>query len=115
MQAHRLGRGVVEHGIKPTGFGQRLFPGPTFRRPSVPMAAALNFPVTHNWRKKAAVDVLPFVPVIAAIWGGCTSKKRAAISAKSRRGLSLVTTGTPATKGASVRMAAAPLSIAWPT
>jgi hypothetical protein len=106
MQAHRLGRGVVEHDIKPTGFASAL------STPSVPMVAALNFPATHNWRKKAAVDVLPFVPVMAAIWGGCTSKKRAAISAKSRRGLSLVTTGTPATKGASVRMAAAPLSIA---
>ena len=42
-------------------------------------------------------------------------KKTCAINARSRRGLSLVTTGTPATIGSCVKIAAAPFSIACPT
>ena len=38
--------------------------------PSVPMEAAGCPAACHNWRTSSAVDVLPFVPVIATVVAG---------------------------------------------
>ena len=46
------------------------------------------------WRVKAATEVLPLVPVTAAIVAGCCGKNLAAASASARRGLDVVTNGT---------------------
>src|SRR5579883_1943173 len=73
-----------------TGSGVVSAPGmarPGAMMPSVPRLAA-GVPVCCQiWRVKAATEVLPLVPVTAAIVAGCGAWKRAAISARRRRGL----------------------------
>ena len=54
--------------------------------PTVPMLAAPKPIVLQIWRTKAATEVLPLVPVTAAMVG-CTAKKFAAIKASARRAL----------------------------
>ena len=56
--------------------------------PIVPMLAAECPSVVQIWRVKAATDVLPLVPVTAAMVCGWRAKNFAAISASARRALS---------------------------
>src|SRR5215831_12127978 len=64
------------------------------------------------WRVNAATDVLPLVPVTAAITCGWREKNFAAVSAKARRASSTLMKATPAGSGVaggrSAMMAAAP-------
>ncbi len=62
--------------------------------PTVPRLAAWNPCPAQSWRTKDATEVLPLVPVTATSVSGWSPKKRAAISASSRRGSVPVTTGT---------------------
>ena len=52
------------------------------------------------WRVNAATEVLPLVPVTAAITAGCRGNIRAAANASARRALTTRTTATPAGTGA---------------
>src|SRR4029077_14206258 len=47
------------------------------------------------WRVNSAVEVLPLVPVTAATMRGWRAKKRAALKAKRRRGVSSATSAMP--------------------
>ena len=52
------------------------------------------------WRVNAATEVLPLVPVTAAIVAGWAGKNLAAASASARRGLATATNGTLQPSGA---------------
>ena len=67
--------------------------------PSVPTLAALRPSVAQMWRTKWTVEVLPLVPVTAAMVAGCRPAKAAAISATRRRGLASRTTTTAGSSG----------------
>src|SRR5260370_1178268 len=60
----------------------------------VPMLAASPPSAAQIWRVKAATEVLPLVPVTAAIVAGWRGWKRAAASASARRTLSARTNAT---------------------
>src|SRR6266446_781640 len=82
--------------------------------PMVPMLAEPWPSRSQIWRVKAATEVLPLVPVTAAIVAGCRGKNRAAASANARRGFGVTTKGTRASPcGAwSPAIATAPAAIA---
>ena len=71
----------------------------------------------HTWRVKAATEVLPLVPVTAAMVAGWRGKNFAAASASARRTLGTSTKATPSGSGPggarSAITAAAPAASAW--
>src|SRR3954454_5023692 len=82
--------------------------------PMVPMLAAAWPSCCQIWRVKAATDVLPLVPVTAAMVVGCRGKNLAAAGASARRVFGVPTTGTGDTgcAGGSPAIATAPDAIA---
>src|SRR5262249_26492198 len=80
--------------------------------PTVPMLAAAWPCAAQIWPVNAATDVLPLVPVTAAITCGWREKNFAAVSAKARRASSTLMNATPSGSGVaggrSAMMAAAP-------
>src|SRR3954449_6820209 len=83
----------------------------------VPMLAAENPSACQIWRVKAATDVLPLVPVTAAMVLGWRGKKAAAASASARRAVATSTAATLAGTSAlpSAMTAAAPAASACGT
>ena len=83
------------------------------------MLAACSPSAAQIWRVKAATEVLPLVPVTAAITRGWRGKNFAAASASARRALPTWTKATPAGSGAggarSAITAAAPAASACGT
>src|SRR3954454_3249920 len=81
----------------------------------VPMLAAEWPSRCHISRVKAATEVLPLVPVTAAMVAGWRGKNFAAASASARRGFVSRTNGTPRSSrgGCSPATATAPEAIAW--
>ena len=63
------------------------------------MLAARSPSAAQIWRVKAATEVLPLVPVTAAIVAGWRGKNRAAASASARRALPTWTKATPSGSG----------------
>ena len=87
------------------------------RMPMVPMDAADQFTRAQIWRINSTVDVLPLVPVTAAIRPDCCGQKRAAAAAITFRGLAVCRMGIAMASlrsngRSSVTMAAAPLATA---
>ena len=82
------------------------------------MLAAASPVASQIWRVNAATEVLPLVPVTAAMVSGWCLKKRAAASASARRALPTRTKATPSGSGTggtfSAMIATAPASIAAP-
>ena len=76
------------------------------------MLAACSPSAAQIWRVKAATDVLPLVPVTAAITSGWRGKNFAAASASARRASPTLTKATPSGSGSggtrSAMTAAAP-------
>ncbi|MEY9293158.1 hypothetical protein ABH979_006232 [Bradyrhizobium ottawaense] len=60
----------------------------------VPMLAEACPSRSQIWRVNAATEVLPLVPVTAAMVAGWAGKKLAAASASARRGLATLMNGT---------------------
>ena len=77
----------------------RVKPGETM--PSVPTLAASRPSAVQMWRTKWTVELLPLVPVTAAMVAGCRPANVAAISAMRRRGLASRTTTMPLSNGGS--------------
>src|SRR5262249_5041857 len=67
--------------------------------PTVPMLAAAWPSAVQIWRVNAATDVLPLVPVTAAIICGWREKNFAAVSAKARRASATLMNATPSGSG----------------
>ena len=81
----------------------------------VPMLAACRPSAAQIWRVKAATEVLPLVPVTAAMVPGWRGKNFAAASASARRAFVTGTKATLAGKpcgGCSAATAAAPAAAA---
>ena len=57
------------------------------RKPKVPIEADCHVARPQIWRRNSLVEVLPLVPVIAAIMPGCLRQKRAAAVASANRAL----------------------------